>query len=353
VIYLNYIGLTFLPKKYKTCAVLAMSVQICAVLWAMPASAQLNVQMSQYMFNGMVVNPAHTGEHEALNIQALVRMQWWGVTGAPNTQIVSVDGNLYSPASGIGLVLMRDALGSLSNLGAYANYAFRIRLNDLNDRLCFGLSGGFIQNSYNAYDPLATGGFGQPLYDAAFDNVLSNVKPVYLPDFKFGIMYEMRDVFYLGISAVNLGSFFAKAEDSSMVVQTPVAMFHGGANIVISRNFALRPFVLYMQPVNRTVGTGASIKVFPPAGTLDVGLAAVIANRFWVGASYRTAIKAASMSNALTILAEVWVTPAIRLGYSYDLPMSGISGALGGSHEVSLGFTPVKKVTRYKNARDF
>jgi type IX secretion system PorP/SprF family membrane protein len=330
----------------------ALSLLMCVGFFVMPIRAQINVQMSQYMFNGMVLNPAHTGEHEALNVQALARMQWLGVSGAPNTQIVSVDGPLYSPTSGIGLTLMRDAIGSLNNLGAYVNYAFRIRLNDLNDRLSFGLAAGFIQNSYDAYDRYATGGFGQNLYDPTDDDILGNQKPVYLPDFKFGIMYEMRNIFYLGIAANNLGSFFSKAEDSLMVVQTPIAVFHAGANIAINSNFALRPSIMYMQPINVALKTTA-INVFPPIGTIDASIVAVIMNKFWVGASYRAALGASDAFNAVAFLAEAWVTPSIRLGYSYDLPMGGMSGAHCGSHEVSLGFTPARNATSYKSARDF
>ncbi|GHT72692.1 membrane protein [Bacteroidia bacterium] len=330
-------------------------------LWVIPVSAQLDVRMSQYMFNGMVLNPAHTGEHETWNIQAIARLQWLGVSGAPNTQILSADGPIYSPASGIGVSIMRDEIGGLTNLGGYVNYAYRLRLNELNDRLCFGLAAGFVQNSYDSYDHNARNGFGGNIYDSPIDPTLINKNPAYLPDFKFGILYDMRDIFYVGLAANNLGSFLNIARtDSFSVVQTPILTLNAGGSITLNNNVALRPSLLYTQPVSRilpraiNVEESPSIKFFPPAGTLDVSVAAVFVDRFWIGATYRAGLGGGVSSvNAMAFSVEVWVTKALRIGYTYDLAVSGLSNMQSGSHEVSIGFTPEKKATRYKSARDF
>jgi type IX secretion system PorP/SprF family membrane protein len=332
----------------------ALSFMMCAACFYTPCAAQINLQMSQYMFNGMVVNPAHTGEHEALNIQAMMRMQWIDVAGAPSTQIVTLDAPIFNYNSGIGLSLMRETIGAmdkwsgLGNLGIYANYAFRMKVNDLGDRVIFGLSAGFVQNTYDAYNPAATNGFGVNQYDDVYDEILANKKPDRRADFKAGIMYEMGDVFYAGISAVNLGSFLPLPSHDSLVVQTSIAMLHGGGNIPIGDMFALRPTILYMQPLARS-----RKNMLLSAATLDIGMAAVIAQRFWLGIACRTTLYGGISMNSVTFLAQAWLTKNIRLGYSYDLPMSGISAALGGSHEVSLGFTMDRKTALYKNARDF
>ncbi|GHT13267.1 membrane protein [Bacteroidia bacterium] len=328
-----------------------------AVFSVVQATAQLDVQMSQYMFNGLVLSPAHAGEHEALNVQVLYRQQWLGVQGAPNTQIISVDAAGSNGTTGWGIILMRYNIGSLNNMGAYANYAFRLRLNDLNDRLCFGLAAGMIQNSFARYDQGALGGFGQNLYDNQLDDILNNEKPFYMPDFKVGIMYEMQDIFYVGLSANNLGSFLTKKEDSTLVVQAPLLSINGGGNIPLNNNWSLRPAFLYSQPVGRMLpkavsGESSSLRLFPPVGTLDISLAAVLKERFWLGATYRMGIGGKSVYNAIVAMAEVWITPSIRLGYAYDFSLKFV-GMQQGTHEISLGFTPFKKVVRYRSAKDF
>ncbi|GHU93866.1 membrane protein [Bacteroidia bacterium] len=334
------------------------SVLGAAVFAAAQATAQLDVQMSQYMFNGMVLSPAHAGQHEAINIQVLYRQQWVGVPGAPNTQIIAVDGASKNGITGLGAIVMRDNIGSLNNLGAYANYAFRLRLNNLNDRLCFGLAAGIVQNSFARYEQGALGGFGQNLYDHQLDDILNNEKPVYMPDFKVGILYEMQDIFYLGLTANNLGSFLSKKEDSTLVVQAPIASINGGGNIQLNNNWALRPAFLYSQPISRMLpgaasGQSSSLQVFPPMGTLDISLAAVLKERFWLGATYRMGIgNGNAYKNAIIAMAEIWITSSIRLGYAYDFSLKFV-GMQQGTHEISLGFTPFKKVVRYRSAKDF
>jgi hypothetical protein len=52
-------------------------------------------------------------------------------------------------------------------------------------------------------------------------------------------------------------------------------------------------------------------------------------------------------------MAEVWVTPFLRLGYCYDYPIGRISGVQSGSHEIAIGFTMARTVTSSKNPKLF
>ena len=53
--------------------------------------AQQDAQFSQYMFNGIYINPAYAGYKEQLNVHAFYRNQWSGVNGAPRTGSLAVD----------------------------------------------------------------------------------------------------------------------------------------------------------------------------------------------------------------------------------------------------------------------
>ncbi|KLT63583.1 type IX secretion system membrane protein PorP/SprF, partial [Pedobacter sp. BMA] len=53
------------------------------LLMLRPASAQQDAQYSQYMFNGIYINPAYAGYKEVLNVHSFYRSQWTGITGAP------------------------------------------------------------------------------------------------------------------------------------------------------------------------------------------------------------------------------------------------------------------------------
>src|SRR5579862_2858224 len=92
--------------------------------------AQQDAQFSQYMFNGIYINPAYAGYREQLNVQGFFRDQWTGIPGAPQTQSIAVDAIANDNKVGLAFQLSNDQLGAQSNLGAYGSYAYRLQMND-------------------------------------------------------------------------------------------------------------------------------------------------------------------------------------------------------------------------------
>src|ERR1700709_233243 len=92
---------------------------------------QQTVQFSQYMFNGLAVNPAYAGYKEDWTLSLCSRLQWAGVEGAPKTSTLSIDGVTDSRSKNIGLgfLVTNDRLGPENNSSAYINYAYRLRLD--------------------------------------------------------------------------------------------------------------------------------------------------------------------------------------------------------------------------------
>jgi type IX secretion system PorP/SprF family membrane protein len=110
-----------------------------------PAGAQQNIQFTQYIFNSMSVNPAYAGYKEEWFGQLALRSQWTGLEGAPKTGQISFDG-VVDPVSkrmGVGIQATADRLGPQSSTSAYANFAYRLRLNAADtQRLSFGIAMG-------------------------------------------------------------------------------------------------------------------------------------------------------------------------------------------------------------------
>lgn len=107
---------------------------------ALPSRAQQNVQFSQYIFNGLSVNPAYAGYKQDWYVNTIYRHQWAGFPGAPRTGGVSVDGltGANDGKVGVGAQMMFDKLGPQEALSLYLNYAYRIPLDDEDTRrLCF------------------------------------------------------------------------------------------------------------------------------------------------------------------------------------------------------------------------
>src|SRR5690606_21655859 len=125
-------------------------VGLALVTAAKEGVAQQNIQFTQYIFNSMSVNPAYTGYKEEWFAQLGLRSQWVGLDGAPRTGLLSVDG-IVDPVNkrhGLGMQITADELGPQAATSAYANYAFRLRLNEEDtQRLSFGIGAGVTQYS--------------------------------------------------------------------------------------------------------------------------------------------------------------------------------------------------------------
>ncbi|MDR1226029.1 MAG: type IX secretion system membrane protein PorP/SprF [Prevotellaceae bacterium] len=309
------------------------------LLYATQAAAQQDIQISQYMFNGLALNPALSGGREAPNIQLLYRQQWVGMDGAPQTIMGSMDGTVNkSNSAGLGVQVFNDRIGALNNTGAYLSYAFRFRLNELDDRLNLGLAAGTQVESFAGYDFNATGSDGQPIYDP--DEVLGS-ETTFRPDFRVGVFYSMGQIFYAGVSMTNMGSFLVDT------LQNPYVYVNVGGRYWFNEKWSLRPSLLYGQPLKGS-------------GTVDVNLAAGYADRFWFGLSTRVGMpigaKATGSTQAfssVSAMAEIWITRVMRLGYCYEYGLNRLAGVQSGTHEVSLGFTLPTKLERYRNPRDF
>lgn len=100
---------------------------------------------SQYYANMFVTNPAFTGTGENTNAFITHRSQWTGIAGAPQTSYLTVDGPIEAKNIGLGLKLYSDVTDITSRMGAFANYSYKLKINDDNN-LFIGLSAGILNN---------------------------------------------------------------------------------------------------------------------------------------------------------------------------------------------------------------
>src|SRR5688572_2358374 len=91
------------------------------------SSAQQRFQFSQYMFNGLVLNPAYCGADESLSLTFYNRSQWGKVDGAPKTQTLSAH-NLFRKKVGLGLMLINDEVGVHQNYSISASTAYHLQV---------------------------------------------------------------------------------------------------------------------------------------------------------------------------------------------------------------------------------
>ena len=272
-----------------------------------PAQAQQRMMFTQYMFNGLAINPAYAGSQESLDLTALAREQWIGLEGAPSSQTFSAHAPLRNKKVALGLLLTRDKIGVSSQTSLYGVYAYRIKLKE--GTLSAGLQLGF--DSYRT-------SFSRVLTEIADDqHFAQDDARAFLPNFGAGVYYSTPR-FYAGVSAPYLLNNLYPGSEQNQARQFRHWFATAGYVFDLNRELKLKPNVLV-----KTV-QGAPVEV-------DINANLLIKETLWVGMSYRS-------FDALSWLIELQATPKFRLGYAYDMTVSPLKQTSSGSHELMLNY---------------
>lgn len=294
----------------------------CATMFAFHGSfGQQQAMFTQYMFNGLAINPAYAGSHRTLSVTALARLQWTGVDGAPTTQTLSAHGPLGNRRVGVGIQFLHDEIGITKQTGFYTAYSYRIPFQN-GGQLSFGLQGGF--SSYSArYSQISD-------TDPAF---AGDVKEI-LPNFGAGLFYHTK-MFYAGFSAPQLiQSSLDKFNPDSDAKELRHYFFTTGYVLALDRDLMLKPSLL--------------VKAVPGAPVqLDLNVSLLMKEILWVGLSWRS-------FDSVDALFQLQLNERFQFGYAYDFATtSEMRSVNAGSHEIMLNYRVVKKRSRIKTPRYF
>jgi len=301
-------------------------------------SAQQETQYSQYMFNGIYINPAYAGYKEVLNVHSFYRSQWTGINGAPKSMSLAIDAIANNGNVGLALQVSSDKLGAQTNLNIYGNYSYRIRMNeDGSSRLAFGLGVGMVQLGINGsmLDP-----------NNPEPNQPVGVESTTVPDARAGI-YFVNDKYYAGFSVDNLIATYSR---NVFIPQSkPHYYLTAGALFPISEEFQIKPSFLLKD--DRGGPT-----------SLDINAFLLIKDFLWIGGSYRTGVKLYDKShlqrdltlrNSAVAAIQIFPSEKIRIGYCYDFSTGPLQGYSGGTHEISLSYSFIRPNIRIATPRVF
>lgn len=293
------------------------------------ASAQQDSQYTQYIFNGIHINPAYTGYKGDIYVQSFYRSQWAGIKGAPKTFSVAADGAFYDDKVGLGLIVSNDQLGAQTYLTAYANYAYHIKTGyGGTGQLSFGIAAGMVQ--------MGLDGTKLEGYKPGDELIPVGSQTSTVPDARFGVHYA-NESFFVGLSMTNmLARYLAKrnTEDSRIPVPQPHLYLSAGALFPFSEDVKFKPVILFKDD---TKGPSA----------MDITTFLLLKDRLWIGAFARTSFdlykkdyqqKGLAKEHAMGAILEVFATENIRIGYSYDYSLNKLRNYNYGSHELSAGF---------------
>lgn len=317
-------------------------------LWE--ANAQDHM-LSQYHSMLSSVNPAYTGLSPGMHMQFNFRNQWTNLPEDYKTYnfIIDVAERDIPGSGGLGLVFMNDQqANSLINqfrLGLMASVRIQLSENALTQ---FGLSGSFVQKSFN-WDHLVFGDqldniYGN-IYNTSFMYPESNTK-IY-PDLDAGILFQYHSsrfsrnkvVSTFGLSVQHVTkpdeSFFA---DRSRL---PRKITFSGDVLFLNQD--------YFKNEKRGVFNSEVLKIDPgfmfqnqgEFNSFSVGINTYKYN-IYLGTWYRLEQIDNHEGDALIFLGGLTINLSdnmqMKFIYSYDFIISEMNTTTGPSHEISLKF---------------
>lgn len=322
---------------------------LIALCWTAIGSAQQDPMFTKYVFNSLVFNPAYAGSKDHLTFNLLHRSQWAGLEGAPTTQSFSVHSPLRNQHVALGFSLVNDQIGVTGSTDLSTDYAYRIKMRN-GWQWSLGVQAS-MTNWRSNWAKLNLEDVG----DDAFNENIS----AWFPNFGAGV-YLSAERFYVGFGSPRLvENNLRKAELRSETIYARTYRHYyttiGAALPLKNKNVVFRPSVLL-----KSTGLFSSLRqdaLSLPIGSptqLDVDAAFFFLETLWVGAAYRTALERRQSSDDSADLYVTWyLRNGLRVGAAYDVLLSNIRQAAGGSFELMLGYEFDIKVKRVATPRYF
>jgi len=315
------------------------------VLIAFTARAQQKPHYTQYILNQYIVNPALTGIENYTDIKLSHRHQWTGIQDAPVTSYLTIHGPIgkkdyrttatsfevpgenprgkqywqdytsAEPHHGVGLQVINDVTGPLSNFSAYGTYAYHIGLTPRTS-----LSGGFGAGISRISLDAEKLDFGSTVVDPAVyaqNGVLNKTRF----DMMAGLYLYSPD-YFIGLSAQQIVP--SKIDFSNNAIRpkegksVPHIFATAGYRFLVGYDFNLIPSIMvkYINPMPTQIEANVKLQY---------------QDFLLVGAGYR-------YKDGFNGMLGVNVSNTVNVGYAYDYTTSRLNNFSKGTHEIILGF---------------
>jgi len=286
-------------------------------------------EFSQFYANPLYLNPALAGTGECSRVIFNYRNQWPSIPGNFVTYNAAADFSFESISSGLGILINSDNAGNGTFITNRASLIYAYHLTVGREvQLNAGAEATFHYQTFN---------FEKLIFQDMIDPSTGNINPgqsgeappdnntVMVPDFSFGLLLGVKELFFIGISADHLSEptldYYNQADNNKLfrkyTVHTGLRISPGKGFGNNNRDFVFLPQLLFqMQGDMHQLNVGLNVEKYPLVA----------------GAWFRH-----NFENADGVIFLIGLKQKrFRFGYSYDLSMSKLKGASGGAHEVSL-----------------
>lgn len=307
---------------------------IVLVALAFSGKAQTENFSSLSMFNYMYYNPGYAGDGNEIEARALVRSQWMGFEGAPQTQTFSIDApfKLFGIRNGAGLTIINDEIGNFQNIGLNFSYAYRRQL--MQGEVGFGAGLSMTNQSFKGSWVFPDGGASDPWVPQNTED-----KPMFF-DMNLGFYYSSENV-YLSCSMRNLLQSQIKYTSTSAGGDVKPSYMARQLFLGAGYEYQLTNPLFTIKP-NLFITTDFATTSFSLSGIVTYN------EKFYGGVAYKPI-------DAVIFLAGVSLPSGIEVAVSYDLTTSSIINYSHGSFEFMVGYSfsldKDKDNRKYKSVR--
>lgn len=270
--------------------------------------AQQKPVLSQYMFNGLVLNPAYAGSNGYFSTTAMFRNQWVNLEGAPKISNLTAHTNIKGKNIGLGMSITNDQIGVHNDFSIYGSYAYHLKL--IYGTLSMGLQAGFNNLQSN---------FSELTIQNSSDPLLTNELSKFKMNFGTGLYFYTED-FYAGFSIPYIIKN-RSLQDLDLIrdiEESRYYYFTAGKVFELSRSVKLKPSGLIR------IEDGMPI-------AMDLNMNFFINDAVNLGCSYRS-------GDSFISLFEIQLNDFLRFGYAYDWIISDLSNYSQGTHELMLNY---------------
>lgn len=306
---------------------------LCLIAGIVFRSKAQDIHFSQQYASRLHLNPAYAGLHADYSAILTYRKQWPDLPGAFVTNQFAGYYRLKNESTSVGLVMALDKAGAagLANFQIGGIYAYQAIINE---KLAFSAG---MQVSYGSqrvdYSELT---FADQFNDNGSTNPnsleLNIYEPVHFASAEIGgILYNNN--FWVSLSAYHLNQPQTGFDFTSELKAK--VLLNGGYKFVLNKYYYLnKPYEWSITPSLTYAQQGKFKKS-------DIGLYATY-TPFTLGGLYRgiPVLSNYGYDHTFVIITGVVLDP-VKIGYSYDVPLSGFGARVGGGHEISLSFEKI------------
>ncbi len=305
--------------------------------------AQQPYFFSQFYEVAPAFNPAFTGINNFTDVKIVHRNQWTGFADAPTTNYIGIysskqneiplsikeyslrisNPHLYDSIlslapkikdkikHGYGGNIIYDIQSPFSQFKINLNYSAHLNIGN-NSTFAFALNVG-VNNQRLDLDKIE---LRNPDEDLFYQSMIAQGGKSTLIEFNPGILYY-TPTFYLGYSAGNLANISLEESDLTKDATKMTHYMQGGFQTPLGELLRLQTSIFYYYYDNNV-------------NSLDVNVKLNMNDKGYFGTSYRTTKDVIFMAGAI-------LQKKFRIGYSYDMKVSGKNDLNNGSHELTLG----------------